>query len=231
MRSWVVAIGALALASCAAPHDRFVSPHFQPPTEKSRILVMRPDVRASQITAMGARQERPDWAADAEENLSLAFQDILRRRGRETAAAGAGERETQLKLLNEAVADSLVRYSHTDQVVRSTVAPTKAKVFDWTLGEGAVDLGAAYHADLALFTVSDNRYASSGRFLEAAFLGMGLVGSTVPGKMMGSRWTVATLVDLHTGQVVWMSYDDDGDPRHRDGAQAIADRLAARLPF
>ncbi len=102
-------------------------------------------------------------------------------------------------------------------------------MFDWTLGEGAQELGRTYGADYALFTYGRGSWSSGGRkalFLLAAMGGIGL--------QMGSQTLFASLVDLKTGRVVWFnvaSASSNDDMRTPEGARKLVQSLMKNAPL
>ncbi len=237
MRPALAIIALVLLAACAATENKLVSPDFEPPTGRARVVLMRPDVHMSLITAGGLAEPRADWTGQAEENILTAFDDALRNRGHDVVGfdpgVGEGDQQDQLILLHEAVGASILQYSPAAQLTISTVVPSKAETFDWTLGEGAAELGDAYDADFALFTTTYGSYASGGRMaaFTAATVAAALLGGSAPANMLGARWTQASLVDLRTGDIVWINIAVNGDPREAEGARAIVDRVVADIPL
>jgi hypothetical protein len=226
------------LSACATPQNKLVSTDFQAPTERTRVVVMRPDVRMSLITTGGLQEPRADWTAQAETNVLAALTGVLNSRGHDAvsydANVGAPGRQDQLILLHEAVGASILQ--PVGQLVVAAAVPTKTETFDWTLGAGAVELGEAYDADFALFTTTNASFASGGRV--AAAVATAVVTAVLTGgaaavapDMSGSQWMQASLVDLRTGEIVWMNVVLAGDPREPAGAQALIDRVTADLPL
>jgi hypothetical protein len=236
MRLAITLAAALAVTACVTPENKRVAADFQAPTERTRVVIMRPDVHMSLLTAGGLEEPRADWTTQAETNILGAFGEVLRNRGHDVVAfdpnVGEAGLQDQLILLHEAVGASILVYVPSAQLAVPTVVPTKAETFDWTLGEGAVALGQAYDADFALFTTTYGSYASGGRVaavtataVTSALFGVAIVGN------LGARWTQASLVDLRTGDIVWMNIAANGDPREAAGAQEIADRVSADIPL
>ena len=79
-------------------------------------------------------------------------------------------------------------------------------VFDWTLGELAVQYGEQSGYDYALFLYARDSFSSGGR---AALQAVGALGCIVgvcvvpPG---GTQTAFASLVDLKTGELVWFNH-------------------------
>lgn len=224
----VMGIVLLVAASACATDNPRLRAGFHAPEAPARILVMAPRVELGLLTAAGMVEPRADWTLAAETHLSGALEAELAERGHLALAAGdaarTGPRELQLIGLHEAVAASALAHGPGDPVM---ALPTKARGFDWTLGEGARELAAVYGADLGLFVFVTGSYASSGRIATSVVAGA-LLGVAPP---LGTRQTLASLVDLHTGDIVWMGTVSGYDPREADGARSLIDRLTRDAPL
>jgi len=120
------------------------------------------------------------------------------------------------------------------------VGPTKrGKGLDWTLGEDAVRLGQATGMDYALFLHAEDSFASTGRIaLQVLGVAGCVVGFCAPNIGGGGQFAYASLVDLHTGNVVWFNVlqagtqvagVNMGDIRKPEGAAQMVDRLLGRM--
>ena len=118
--------------------------------------------------------------------------------------------------------------------------PTKrGRGLDWTLGADAVKLGQKTGYDYALFLHAEDQVASGGR-IALGVLGLAgcIVGFCAPNVGGGEQLDYASLVDLHTGQVVWFNVVDAasqmpgikfGDLRTAEGAAQMIERLLGRM--
>lgn len=231
MRRAAACLALIALSACATPNTLRQTDFVAP--EGARIVIMKPDVSMSLLTAGGLAEPRADWTSQAEANIMAAVDELVRARGHQVVAfdpAIAPDRQNQLILLHEAVGASIITYVPSASAVASVAVPTKAEGFDWTLGAEAVELRDAYDADFALFVSSTGSYASGGR-VAATMVTAVLFGGGATTGMLGGRMTRASLVDLRTGDIVWMNLGLDGDPREADGAEALVARVTADLPL
>jgi hypothetical protein len=103
--------------------------------------------------------------------------------------------------------------------------PTKKAAFDWTLGSGIARLGA--HGDYGLFLYTYDSYGSTGR-KAAQVVGL-LMGV---GMTAGVHVGYAGLVDLRTGELVWLNADVamGGDVREAEGATKRVAQLLQGFP-
>jgi hypothetical protein len=188
-----------------------------------RIMVFRPDVHVGSQSMGGVNEPRADWTEGARKALE-----------------GALDRE-QKSLHNELVklpdltgddAVLLSDYRGLFQSVASSVVahklfpgnrlPTKKERFDWTLGPGVSRLADLGHADYGLFIYTNDSYGSAGRKMFQLFAAAAGVGIT-----SGVHTGYAGLIDLHTGELVWINADLQMGGDVRDAAGA--DRRIAQL--
>lgn len=229
----VVLVGVLAasagLAACTTTQQNAAA-DFRPPAGDYKLIVMRPDVQVSVLTAGGQLEPREDWTNEARANVLAALQaQQVKRGGHATIAAtdqDAGANSAmvaQLDRLHEVVGRSIQLHKYTpDQGL-----PTKKGVFDWTLGQLAVDYGQQSGYDYALFLYARDSFSSAGRM---ALQAMGALTCAVGVCLMpggGYQIAFASLVDLKTGNVVWYNYlvSSVGDIREPEGAQGLVDDL------
>jgi hypothetical protein len=226
----------LLLFACAActSTQRQASADFSPPQGDYKIVVMRPDVAVSVLTAGGTIEPREDWTNTARQEVLAAIQRQQLYHGgtarlaltREDAG-GSPETVLELERLHEVVGQSIQLHKY----VPYAALPSKKGKFDWTLGELAVGYGASSGYDYALFLFARDSFSSGGR---AAVQALGVLGCVVglcviPGG--GLQQGFASLVDLKTGNVVWFNYlvSEVGDIRTAKGAEEMVTRLLSGM--
>ncbi|MDW8480129.1 MAG: hypothetical protein RML12_10515 [Xanthomonadales bacterium] len=127
-------------------------------------------------------------------------------------------RARQQWLLNRRLAETL-----SDLSLR---LPHKRGTFDWSLGPGVRTLDPS--ARLGLFLLVRDSYASDAR---KAMMVAGLfLGVSVP---LGEQFVYAHLIDLDSGQVVWVNrlLSSAGDLRTAERAVAVVRRVLTRAPL
>lgn len=199
-----------------------------------RILVFAPEVHVGSQSAGGTVTPNADWTERARNNIQSALAQQQQQLGNAVIAAPElynddARRVEEYDALFAAIADSVIEY----QFVKGNRLPTKKYdnkegVFDWSLGQGVRDLPGAKDADYALFIFDDDAYGSTGRKLLQA---VAILGAGVP-MTSGSHRGYAGLVDLHSGDVVWMNADSQmgGDVRDPDGAVKRVREMLAGFP-
>jgi hypothetical protein len=198
-----------------------------------RILVLRPRIRVGAQSTGGMFEPNADWTQQARENIAAALAE---------AQSGLGNRiivqqepigqDAQLvadyMTLFSAVASSVINY----QFFVGNRLPTKVRenrtgAFDWTLGSGVGGLPGAHGADYALFINTEDHYGSTGRKILQVFAALAYV-SVQSGVHIGH----AGLIDLRTGNLVWINADMrmGGDVRTPEGARRRVAQLLEDFP-
>ena len=227
----VALVMSVALGGCV-PNQALRSTGSVPAGVKpSVVLLIKPDVQLSVLTAGGLQEPNAAWTAAGQANVEQALAEMMRKKN----AALIPYREPDN--------DPQKQYSH-NQVIKMHSAvgaailmhkynpvfalPTKAERFDWTLGTDVRQLKEEFAADYALFVYMRDSYASSGRV--AVIVIGALLGAAVSG---GVQVGFSSLVDLRTGEVVWFNrlVSGSGDLRTPEPARRAVEILLADLPL
>lgn len=220
----IFAVGLLVwLAGCTTT-AHVADTGFKPPRGNYKLMVMQPDITVGVLTAGGAFEYREDWTKQATQNVIKALSKQQYSRGSQTKVARTREETGADATL---VADLVWLHTAVGQAVRMhkfgfVPLPTKQNRFDWTLGDTAVQFGAATKFDYALFLHATDSFSSGGRV--ALQIVGALAGVSAAG---GSQTAFASLVDLKTGQVVWFNtlFSSVGDIRTPEGADKMVTSL------
>jgi hypothetical protein len=245
MRKWGVALALAASVSLSAcvQTKQYADVQFTPPAGDYKLLVLRPDVTVGSLTTGGMVEPRADWIEQARTNITAALKAQQASRGarvqfieHRNELPGVDPQElADVERLNFAVDQSIVIHKYLGDYL-----PTKrGKGLDWTLGEDAVKLGQKTGYDYALFLHAEDQVASTGR-IALAVVGLAgcFVGFCAPNIGGATQLDYASLVDLHTGEVVWFNIVlaksevpgiKFGDIRTPQGAAQMVDRLLNRM--
>ena len=198
-----------------------------------RIIVMRPTVRVGAQSTGGLFEPNADWTANARRNIGKALKVAQANLGNvvieydESSAptSSEGALATQYSNLFGAVASSVIEY----QFFAGNRLPTKKRknAFEWGVGPGLSQLKSLQGADYALFINTRDEFGSTGRKLLQIFGAMGGVGVPV-----GVHIGHAGLIDLKTGELVWLNADMQmgGDVRTEEGAEKRVKQLLEGFP-
>ncbi|MDO9367306.1 MAG: hypothetical protein Q7T68_01935 [Sphingopyxis sp.] len=195
-----------------------------------KILLFRPSVWVGEQSTGGMAEPNADWTAQARDFLSA---EMTRRQAEfsneliiEPDLVGDDARMfSEHRALFNSVANSVVTY----QFFAGNRLPTrKNKAFDWTLGEGTKEIAERTGARYGLFVRTEDQYGSFGRKMFQV-LAIGLVGA---GVSSGRHVGYAGLVDLHSGDLVWLNADEQmgGDVRTEEGMQKRVGQLLEDFP-
>lgn len=232
-RAALLVLAALLLSACTTTR-RYADVSFEPPQGRYRLIVMQPDISVTVLTAGGMNEPREDWTSEARENVLKALIEQQAKRGGETKVAGTREDTgadpllvEELMTLHRVVGQSVITHKY----VPITRLPTKADIFDWTLGARAVEFGTAAQADYALFLNAQDSFASGGRnaLIALGYLGCGFGVCLAPNG--GQQFAFASLVDLKSGKVVWFNVLSSmvGDIRTPEGSAKMVEMLLDKM--
>lgn len=200
----------------------------------ARILVLRPSITVGAQSTGGGFEPNADWTDQARQNIGSALQQAqggLGNRVIEMQAPVGADTETvaQYNALFSAVAQSVITYQFfAGNRLATKKRDNRQDIFDWTLGPGVSQLPGADQADYALFILTNDHYGSTGRkifqILAAATVGVGV--------QSGIHAGYAGLVDLRTGNLVWINADNamGGDVRTPEGAERRVSQLLEDFP-
>lgn len=171
-----------------------------------------------------------DWT---EQSRLLLTQELRRRRAdfpnevvSEPEAIGPdAEVLASHRALFGAVASSVMQY----QFFAGNRLPTrKNKPFEWTLGSGTQRVAELSGARYGLFVQIEDQYGSLGRKL-FQILAAGVAGV---GVQSGVHTGYAGLVDLESGELVWLNADGQmgGDVRTEEGIRKRVNQLLEDFP-
>jgi hypothetical protein len=204
------------------------------PNSGKKILVFRPRISVGAQSTGGMFEPNAEWTDQAHRQIVAALHKRQADLGNVVLIAPDSDGDDALLVeeyssLFDAVSQAVVEY----QLFRGNRLPTKKRdnkegVFDWSLGEGVRALPGAMDADYALFLYNRDAFGSTGRKLlqMVALLGPGL--SVKSGEHKGA----AGLVDLRTGDLLWLNADFamGGDPRDPAGAEKRVAQLLEDFP-
>ena len=227
---------ALAAAQPAAGEERTaVKAGFELPANSGKtILLFRPTVRVGAQSTGGMFEPNADWTDQARKNIAAALSEQQVSLGNKvieapTAYDDEARSVEEYSALFAAVSQSVITY----QFFVGNRLPTKkrdnkAGTFDWSLGSGVAALPGAGGVDFALFIYNQDAYGSTGRKLlqAVALLGPGLAVKS------GEHQGHAGLVDLKTGDILWLNADVEmgGDVRTPEGARKRVRQLLEEFP-
>ncbi|WP_459786889.1 hypothetical protein [Alteriqipengyuania sp. 357] len=199
-----------------------------------KILVLRPSVLAGAQSTGGIFEPNADWTEQARANLATSLTNWQTQLGNEVVPAPEAYGEDAILVeeymaLFRAIASSVIEY----QFFVGNRLPTKKQdnrgnVFEWSMGPGVASIPGAADADYALFILTKDAYGSTGRKIlqVLAAVGPGI------GVKSGEHIGYAGLVDLRTGDLLWLNADGQmgGDVRDPEGSEKRMRQLLEDFP-
>ena len=223
---------ALLAPNGAAQEKTGIKEGFSLKPGTARIILMRPSIRVGSESTGGMFEPNADWTAQARENIERELTAVQKSLGNEVVRiedgpAGADPVIDQYSRLFGAVAHAVIEY----QFFSGNRLPTKKrdkKALNWGMGPGLEKLASLQNADYALFIWTHDAYGSTGRklFQAAAILAVGFLVTS------GEHQGYAGLVDLRTGELVWLNADWSmgGDVRTPEGTRKRVRQLLEDFP-
>ncbi len=204
-----------------------VNPNFAFPADGPiRILLFRPDVEVTEETVGGLDQPKADWTEKARVALigALANEQNLRTNELQQMAELSDE---QMSVAEDyrALFKVIISAAVDHKLYPGNKLPSKADRFDWTLGPGVGQFTKSDGHNYGFFFYSYDSIPSVARN-KSAVIGA-LLGET---ESRGKHVGYAGLIDLKTGDLVWLNTDLRmmGDIRTPIGA---ARRIAELLKY
>ena len=195
-----------------------------------RIMVMRPTIQVGAQSTGGLYEPNADWTQQARDNLAGALAEAQSKLGNRVigyaeGTTGEGLLVTQYAHLFSAVADSVIEYQFF--VGNRLETKKRSGAFEWGVGDGIARLKSLEGADYGLFITTHDEYGSTGRKVLQVVGALGGVGVT-----SGVHIGHAGLIDLRTGELVWLNADRQmgGDVRTPEGAAKRVRELLAGFP-
>lgn len=224
-----------ALSVPAMAQDRSAVRHdFAMPSDGSaRILLFRPSITVGAQSTGGLFEPNAEWTNEARTYLADALRQQQGSLGNrvivmDEPVGASAQLVADYQALFSAVAQSVITYQFfVGNRLETKKRDNRDNVFDWTLGPGVAQLPGADQADYGLFIFTEDHYGSTGRKVLQVFAALGGVGVQV-----GRHAGYAALVDMRTGNIVWIRADNEmgGDVRTADGAQRRMGQLLEDFP-
>jgi hypothetical protein len=233
VRNFAVVMLLALIAACTTTQTRVTKSLPEKPSAGTAILVLKPDIELSLLTASGLQEPNSQWSRDALTHVQASLNASLQGRQQrfisfdpDTIVSG---RSNQILRLHDAVANSILAFNY-----GFVSLPTRSSSdFNWTLGPGAMELArsasSGTDAKYALITFGRGSYSSGGRWAMA--IAGAALGASVP---MGGQQIYASLIELSTGKVVWFNVATAGpqdDMRKAEGAQGLITTLMKDVPL
>ena len=236
----------IGLSACATKSPAEKNPlsasGFSKLNKSVRVALMEPDVEIKH-DRVGSTDLRVDWSQKAEANLKAAVMAHLEASGETVVefqnSSISQDQLDQLLVLNEqvntAMGQHVVDIGTTKFLGELPHKKGKSKELSYSLGDSVRPVKISTDADYAAFVTYRAVIESNGQFLTTAALAA-LTTPLLFAFNSDFRGTMINLVDLNTGEVVWINADTGGnvlssDARKSDNAKKTIDKILDDGPF
>ena len=223
MRYIIIFLSLIIFTGCAQKSSFSTISSFTPGSKK--IVLLDPDIEASEMTVGGDLLPRSDWTKSAQDNLERAI-DIKISRDNNSIKKLDPNREKSAEELQVLKTISAIGKSVMIYQGPSTL-PTKKGNNDWYIGNSVKMLKQEYDADYGLLFYVRDQFTSKARQATkvfAAFFGVQMAAAL--------QISYVALIDLENGKIVWYNHrlSGNGDTREYDGAKELIEELSKDMP-
>lgn len=221
-RKSLFSIGAWILAAClpftvqaaGTPHWVHYRWLVDKPALPKKVVVLPMAVEVMEVTAGGVEEEVPEWSKQASGNIFRALSAAIRKQ--------PGMKEVAAPRFSGASAANLDEHLALYKLVVNTASKIgwehKIRRFDYGIGPGLRAVADQTGADAAIFVYGRDHVSTAGRKARAVAAHIPFVNIfTGPAPRLGHSFIHIGLVDLRTGDLLWMNSE------YRDGSTNLRD--------
>lgn len=184
----------------------------------TKVVVLPVDVEVYEVTAGDVSEEVPEWSAEAGRNVLKALSETIK--SEKSLSEVAFPRLAPAGTAN--VDEHIALYKLVAKTVDNNELEHKTKRFDFSIGPGLNALQRETGADAAIMIYGRDYVSTAGRKAKAVLGNIPLVNAvTGPAPRLGRSWVGVGLIDLRTGDLLWLKSESRGATSNlRDVADA-----------
>lgn len=216
----ILLAGMSPVAAQAASTPHWV--HYKLLTNESslpkKVVVLPANIEVYEVTAGDVSEEVPEWSAEASRNVLKALSETIKT---EKSLSEVGF--PRLVPAKSAVVDEHVAlYKLVADTAATTDLDHKVRRFDFSIGPGLSTLQRDTGADAAIMVYGRDYVSTAGRKAKAVLGNLPIVGAfTGPPPRLGRSWIGIGVIDLRTGDLLWLNSETRGSTSNlRDAADA-----------
>ena len=184
------------------------------PALPKKVVVLPVNIEVVEVSAGGVEEEVPDWSREASQSVFKALSAAIRKQ--------PGLAEVTSRRLSGAAAANLDEHLALYKLVVNTASRIgwehKVRRFDYGIGPGLRALANATGADAALMVYGRDHVSTAGRKARAVVGHIPILNIfTGPAPKLGHSFIHIGMVDLRTGDLLWMN------SKYRDGSTNLRD--------
>lgn len=213
------------LTACGASNS--TKPSDVSVSSNAKVILMPIDAEISLLTAAGLIEPNAEWTENAIKGMTEGVGEIVEEKGLSVSAYThptdlPDELSVQLEKLHQAVVISRLN-------AQFQPLPSYDGSQPWTLGDEVRQLKQETGADYALFILARDSYSSAGRAIFSFFVAIAF--GVVPAG--GAQYGIVSLVDLNTGDLVWVNSisNNQYDLRESVSANEAVKSLLQNMPI
>ena len=199
----------LTVQAASTPHWVHYKLLKSNPSLPKKVVVLPVSIEVLEVTAGGVEEEVPEWSAEASENVfkSLSAAINLDSTLKEVSVPTLSGKSAVV------VDEHMALYSLVVNTAISTGWSHKVRRFDYSIGSGLTALQRKTGADAAVMVYGQDYVSTTGRKAKAVAGNIPIVNIfTGPPPKLGHSFIHIGVVDLRTGDLLWMNSD------YREGA-------------
>jgi len=216
--SMLFAVVPLALQAGGTPHWVHHKWLMSNPTLPKKVVVLPIDIKVVEVTAGGVEESVPDWSKEASQSVFKAVSAAL--------AKQPGVKAITAPQFSGASAANFDEHLALYKLVVNTAGRIpwqhKAKRFDYGIGSGLRTVAEQTGADAAIMVYGRDYASTAGRKARAVVGNIPIVNIfTGPAPQLGHSFIHVGVVDLRTGDLLWMNSE------YREGSTNLRDPIDA----
>lgn len=183
-----------------------------------KVVVLPVDIKVYEVTAGDISEEVPEWSAEASKNVLKALSDAIQSEKSLSEVVFPRLAPSETAVVNEHIA----LYKLVTSAIDNNELEHKTRHFDFCIGPGLNALQRETGADVAVMVWGRDYASTAGRKTKAVLGSIPLVNAfTGPAPSLGRSWVGIGLIDLRTGDILWLKSESRGSTSNlRDFADA-----------
>jgi hypothetical protein len=211
--SMILASLPLAVRAADTPHWVHYKWLSGNPTLPRKVVVLPVNIEVVEVSAGGVEEKVPDWSKEASQSVFKALSAAIAKQGLKELAAPqfAGDSAAN-------VDEHLALYKLVVGTASSTGWRHKIKRFDYSIGPGLRAVADNSGVDVAIMVYGRDYVSTAGRKARAVAGNIPIVNIfTGPAPQLGFSYIHVGVVDLRTGDLLWMNSN------YREGSTNLRD--------
>jgi len=183
-----------------------------------KVVVLPANIKVYEVTAGDVSEEVPQWSAEVGKNVLKALSETIKS-DKSLSEVGL----PNLAPVSAAVVDEhIALYKLVTDTAVSTQLDHKIRRFDFSIGPGLAMLQRETGADAAIMVYGRDYVSTAGRKAKAVLGNIPIVGAfTGPPPALGRSWVGIGVIDLRTGDLLWLNNETRGSTSNlRDAGDA-----------